>query len=70
MLSTGILSRIRNKYTAKDQKTNKEPAYGVRFEAVIPLVGFLATGTFVSTALLFIEFGVHRSLQMQSRHLR
>jgi hypothetical protein len=70
MLSTGILSRIKNKYTAKDQQTNKEPTYSVRFEAAIPLVGFLATGIFLSTAFLFIEFAVHRLLQKQPRHLR
>jgi hypothetical protein len=65
MLSTGILSRIKNNYTAKDQQTNKEPANGVSFEAVMPLVGFLATGIFLSTAALFIELGVHRLLKRQ-----
>jgi hypothetical protein len=67
MLSTGILSRIKNKYEAKDQKTDKVPAYGVRFEAVIPLVGFLAMGIFLSTTSFFIEYGVHRLLHRRPR---
>jgi hypothetical protein len=63
MLSTGIISRSKNKYEAKDQQTDKAPAYGVRFEAVIPLVGFLVMGIFLSTASFFVEYGVHRFLQ-------
>jgi hypothetical protein len=66
MLSTGILSRIKNKYAAKEQQTNTVPTYEVRFEAVIPLVGFMAMGIFLSTASLFIELGVRRFRQKRS----
>jgi hypothetical protein len=58
--STGILSKIKSKYEVKSSNTDGVPSYGVRFEVVLPLVGFMTIGVFLSTAYLCVELAVRR----------
>ena len=58
MRSTGILSKIKSKYAAQISKTDEVPGYEVRFEVVLPLVGFMTIGVFLSTACLCVELAV------------
>jgi len=60
MRSTGILSKIKSKYAAQSSMTDKVPGYEVRFEVVLPLVGFMTIGVFLSTACLCVELAVRR----------
>jgi len=60
MQSTGILSKIKSKYAAQSSKTDEVPGYEVRFEVVLPLVGFMTIGVFLSTACLYVELAVRR----------
>jgi hypothetical protein len=60
MRSTGIISKIKSKYAIQSSETDGVPAEGVRFEVILPLVGFMIFGVFLSTACLCVELAVRR----------
>jgi hypothetical protein len=63
MFSTGILSRLNNKFEAKDsQEGMVPPVHIVSFEAVLPLLCVLAMGILLSMASLLAECGARRLL--------
>jgi hypothetical protein len=68
MLSTGILSKLKSTYEAKDTQSDKvRPVYAVRFEAVLPLVRLLVMGIFLSMTSLLAECAVRRLLRKRPR---